>query len=176
MSTLLTLRQSTEADIPLLVSLGLDERGIRTPGTYVYMCYEKNKLVGLGSGRANMGLRTAKDTSPRICWLDYIKSLVAGRWDIFLALMERYAQNGLDTGHTLAEARVPEDGQCTNMAVTSVLTSELSTRVGLHWAAEGYDTAKAAVSRWRTEPVVLVELLPLLKKALDALGCKRVWA
>lgn len=175
MSTL-TLRQSTETDIPLLVANGLDERGIRTPGTYVYMCYEKTKLVGLTSGRADVSLRSVKDTSPRTCYQDYIKSLVAGRWDIYLALMERHAQTGIDTGHTFAMARVPEDGQCTNIAATPVLLGELTTRVGLHWAEDGYDTAKAAVARWKTEPVVLTTLLPQVKKALDALGCKRVWA
>jgi hypothetical protein len=172
----LTLRQSTETDIPLLVANGLDERGIRTPGTYVYMCYEKTKLVGLTSGRADVSLRSVKDTSPRTCYQDYIKSLVAGRWDIYLALMERHAQTGIDTGHTFAMARVPEDGQCTNIAATPVLLGELTTRVGLHWAEDGYDTAKAAVARWKTEPVVLTTLLPQVKKALDALGCKRVWA
>ena len=175
MSTL-TIRRSTEADIPLLVANGLDERGIRSPGTYVYLCYEKSKLVGLTSGRADVSLRSAKDTSPRTCYQDYIKSLLAGRWDIYLAMMERHAQTGIDTGHTFAMARVPAEGQCTNVAASPVLMSELTTRVGLHWEAEGYDTAKQAVARWRTEPVVLVELLPQVKKALDALGCKRVWA
>jgi len=172
----LTLRQSTEADIPLLVSLGLDERGIRSPGVYVYLCYEKDKLVGLTSGRADISTRSAKDTSPRTCYQDFIKSLIAGRWDIYLAMMERHAQIGIDTGHTFAMARVPEDGQCTNVAATPVLLGELTSRVGLHWEAEGLDTAKQAVARWKTEPVVLTTLLPRVKKALDALGCKRVWA
>jgi len=176
MSTL-TLRQSTEADIPLLVANGLDGRGIRTPGFSAFLCYEKNKLVGLASGRVDVSARTAKDTSPRTAHLDFITTLVAGRWDIILALAERHAQKGLDTGHAFAEIRVPLDGQCTNMALaTPILIDEITSRVGIRWQEEGYDTAKVAVSRWRAEPVGLAEFLSLVKKALDALGCKRVWA
>jgi hypothetical protein len=175
MSTL-TLRQSTEADIPLLVANGLDERGIRSPGFYGFLCYEKGKLVGVAGGKAGLPASTAKDIAPRTCYLGYIKSLIAGRWDIFLALMERHAQNGLDTGHKFAEATVPEDGQCTNVATTPVLTSQLASSVGLRWSEFGYNTEKRATAAWRTEPVVLADLLPLVKARLDALSCKRVWA
>ena len=176
MSTL-TLRQTTEADIPLLVSLGLDERGIRTPGFSAFLCYEKNKVVGMASGRVDVGLHSAKDTGPRTAHLDFITTLVAGRWDIFLALAERHARKGLDTGHALAEIRVPLDGQCTNMAMaTPILIGEIRSRVGIRWQEDGYDTVKKATARWRTEPIVLAEFLSLVKARLDALSCKRVWA
>jgi len=176
MSTL-TLRQSTEADIPLLVANGLDERGIRSPGFSAFLCYEKSKLVGLASGKMDVSARSAKDTSPRTCHLGIIITLITGRWDILLALTERHAQKGLDTGHTLAEVRVPTDGQCTNMGLaTPVLVAQITSKVGIRWVGDGYDTVKLATAGWRTEPIVLADLLPLVKAQLDALSCKRVWA
>ena len=175
MSTL-TLRQSTEADIPLLVSLSLDERGIRSPGFGSFLCYEKKILVGVASGRLDVSPRTARDTTPLTAHLDYLRSLLPNRLDIIWALVERHAQNGLDNGHTLAEIRIPYAGQCTNVMDTPTLVAEVKSNLTVRSEPEGFNTVTEQVSKEH----VYVDDLTLVREQyatwLDKLRCKRVWA
>lgn len=176
MSTL-TIRQSTEADVPLLVASGLDERGIRSPGFYGFLCYEKNKLVGLASGRATVSVLSAKNTGSRTCQLDYLRSILPNRLDIIMALVERHAQNGLDTGHTQAEILIPYGTrQCTNVMATPQLLIAVKSNLAVRSGPEGRDTVLGQVDSER----VYVDDLALVRQQyavwLDKLGCKRVWA
>jgi hypothetical protein len=173
MSNLL-IRPFVEADWKWmdLQALRLSPENVKEVGMFTYICLEANKPVGFALGRRDMG-RSPKATEST-CVLFLIRSLIAGRWDIFLALMERHAQNGIDTGHTHAQARVPLTGQCTNVAGTTALTGELATRFGLRWRDVGRDVG-GQVSEKQMEFAPLVPLRAALKTRLDALGCVRTW-
>jgi hypothetical protein len=158
-----------------LLSIRLSPSALASPGAYAYICEEAGKPVGFALGKAATELRTAKDTSPRTCELLFgPHTMIAGRWDIYLALMERHAQNGIDTGHTYAIARLPTVGQCSNITDSATLAGELSTRIGLHWNDVGWDTARQ-VSDKVTEPVDLKAVLAALRARLDAVKCVRTW-
>ena len=175
----LTLRPFVAADWTWMNKLAANVRlapgGVTSPGVFTYVCEEAGKPVGFAMGRAELG-RNAKDTTPRTCELLVgPRTLIAGRWDIFLALMERHGQNGIDTGHTYAVARLPMVGQCTNIAETPLLAGELSTRIGARWQDEGRDTVTQAVARKQMEPVELKPLMAALKTQLDKMSCVRTW-
>jgi len=169
MSTL-TLRPWREADGAIG---GVDLRGVKSPNTYTYVCEENGVAVGVAMGRASLP-SSSKDTSPRTCYEDFTCSLLPNRWDILLALIERQAQIGVETGHTYAVAKIPTSANCTNVGTTATVTGQLTTRVGLTWQNEGKIVATNKVALRRTAPILLSDLLPRLDNALNALGCVRV--
>ncbi len=143
---------------------GPDRRGVESPGAYTFVCLENDKPVGVAVGSADTG---GGDT----CFLKYVRTFIPGRWDVILALMQRHAQNGIDTGHKWAVATVPFDGQCTNVATTTELTAELTAKVGIRWRDEGFKAAARVVAAKATEPVELLPLVAALKIELETLGC-----
>ena len=153
MSTL-TVRPYTPSDKATADLHDLDQRGVKSPNVYVYICEEAGQVIGMAMGRANLG----NDT----CSLDYIR-VKPTRWDAFLALMRRHAQNGLDTGHKYAEAVVPAKNPCTQLGTAAAVTAGLTTRVALTWEGTGRDTTDNSVWAQRTHP----ELAPLIVR-LDA--------
>jgi len=169
MSTL-TLRPWREADGAIG---GVDLRGVKSPNTYTYVCEENGVAVGVAMGRASLP-SSSKDTSPRTCYEDYTCSLLPNRLDIILALIERQAQNGVETGHTYALAKMPTTTNCTNLGTTVKVTGQLTTQAGLTWQDEGKIVATNKVALRRTAPILLSDLLTRLNSALNALGCVRV--
>ena len=169
--TTLTLRPWRESD----GAIGdVDLRGVKSPNTYTYICEEGGKAVGVAMGRAEPPAQSAKATAPRTCYEDFTCSLLPNRWDILLALIERQAQNGVETGHTYALAKMPTTANCTNAGTTATVTGQLTTRVGLTWQDEGKIVATNKVATRRTAPILLSDLLTRLNSALNALGCVRV--
>lgn len=133
---------------------------------YCFVAEENGAVVGITTGRANPGGDT--------CRL-YIVTAVGNRKDVILALLERQAQNGIDTGHTYADAVIPAKGNCTNLGGTPLVTAALDSDVGLKFVARGMDTTTAQAAEFVTHP----ELKPLrerLKAVLDGMKCVRVWA
>jgi len=150
----LLVRPYTAADIAIANTYDLDQRGVRSENVYVYICLENNVAIGVAMGRANPGSDT--------CNLDYIR-VQPNRWDAFLALMRRQAQNGIDTGHKYAEALVPAKNPCTQLGTSAAVTAGLTTRVALTWEGTGMDTTDNSVWAQKTHP----ELAPLIVR-LDA--------
>jgi hypothetical protein len=153
MSNLL-VRPYKEDDKVIADTYDLDQRGVKSKNVYVFICEEDGKAIGVAMGRANPGSDT--------CFLDYIR-VEPTRWDAFLALMRRHAQNGIDTGHKYAEAVVPAKNPCTQLGTSTAVTAGLTTRIALTWQGMGKDTTDNSVWAQRTHP----ELKPLIER-LDA--------
>jgi hypothetical protein len=150
----LLVRPYTEADKAIADAYDLDQRGVKSANVYVYICLENNVAIGVAMGRANPGTDT--------CNLDYIR-VQPTRWDAFLALMRRQAQNGIETGHKYAEAVIPAKNPCTQLGTSTAVTSGLTTRVALTWQGLGKDMADNSIWAQKTKP----ELAPLIVR-LDA--------
>lgn len=150
----LLVRPYKEDDKAIADTYDLDQRGVQSKNVYVFICEEDGKAIGVAMGRANPGGDT--------CHLDYIR-VEPTRWDAFLALMRRHAQNGIDTGHKYAEAVVPSKNPCTQLGTSMAVTAGLTTRVALTWQNLGKDMSDNSVASRLTKP----ELKPLIER-LDA--------
>jgi len=162
----LLVRPYTAADLTIANTYDLDQRGVKSQNVYVYICLENNVAIGVAMGRANPGSDT--------CFLDYIR-VQPTRWDAFLALMRRHAQNGIDTGHKYAEALVPAKNPCTQLGTSTQVTDGLATRIALTWEGTGKDTTDDSVWAQRTKPE-LAPLIVRLDAALKALKAVIVYA
>jgi hypothetical protein len=173
----LTLRRATEADWPALVKMGLDRRHLLSDGVFAVVCYEGGALVGAATGAADIAPRLAGADETRTARLYWVESLLPGRLDIAMALVEWHAENGLKTGHTRAEVPwIPYgSAQCTNVMATGELVATVKANLSVESVTEGFDTVLRQPSHER----VMVADLKLVREQysdwLDRLGCKRVW-
>jgi len=139
--------------------------GVQGKGVYTFVCLQAGKPVGVAVGSIDTG---GGDTSH----LDFIHVLT-GDWNVFVALMQRHAMNGLKLGQKWAMASIPTDDlkQCTNMAGTAALTAGLTLRLGLGWQDSGMDMARAVPAYKKTNPVDMAEFVETAKVWLEKAGC-----
>lgn len=175
--TTLTLRLATEADWPALVKMGLDIRHLKSEGVYACLCYEGKALVGAATGTADIAPRLAGADETRTARLWWLHSEIANRQDILWALVERHAQNGLDTGHTRAEVPMIPYGaaQCTNVMATPQLVAAVKANLSVESVTEGLNTVIMQPSHERITVADLKRVRDEYGVWLDKLNCKRVW-
>ena len=165
----LTLRRWTKEDEAILPTIAADVRpdirGINSPATHTCVCLEAEKIVGIAMGTAPVG--------GTIATLDYVRSLIAGRDDILLALAEWHNSNAIALGYKEAQIVIPYTGQCTNVRTTASLKTYIGGKVAVSFAPEGTVMTTGKVAQERMESKDLKTAAGSLAAALDAMGCVR---
>lgn len=153
--TKLLVRPWEEAERETLINdWGVRPEAFRSKDTYICVCEERGKLLGYAIGRDKTG--------DRLCTLDSCKA--PNRKDAWLAMLAWHARNGLRLKNVWAEALIPEEGQCTEIAPTRELLPYMRERLALESAAVKRNVRTGALT-YRVNPR-LVNVLAALEVEL----------
>ena len=162
----LTIRSWREEDRQALVDTwAVHPAALKSENTYTFVAFEGGNIVGVTVGRDKTG--------DKLCTLDYIVC-APQRQDVFVALIERSAANGKALGNEYAEAVIPDDNQCTNVAATPALLVYLRNRLGMGSETIGARNVVMGGRFNRVNPR-LDDILAAAKAELKRLKCTAVW-